>query len=165
MSFPSESPSKANIQEANKHLQMLHARVNELERELTRQASDFISRDQTRQIHFEELLKLRDAEISQLNAANQLAEENIKDLESKLSEKVSVIEELEDKCRVLDQVLQCKPVLDSMVKLLNVYQSCQNHAHDSSSKSNGKTPNSSPSSAENGTRTTRTATTESTNSS
>ena len=108
---------------------MLHARVNELERELTRQASEFISRDQARQIHFEELLKLRDAEIARLQVTNQVADEKINDLKTELEDKVHTIDELNDKCRVLDQVLQCKPVLDSMVKLLAVYQSCHNTAN------------------------------------
>lgn len=151
MSFIAESPSKANIQEANKHLQMLHARVNELERELTRQASDFISRDQAKQIHFEELLKLRDAEITRLSAANEVAEVSIKDLKYKLSEKMHKIDELEDKCRVLDQVLQCKPVLDSMVKLLSVYQNLQNSESDlSNQSSHGKSNTASPTAETNG---------------
>ena len=66
--YSSISPNKTNIQEANKHLQMVHNRVEQLERALSKQASDFSQRESDQQIHFEELIKIKDAEVTALRA-------------------------------------------------------------------------------------------------
>lgn len=121
--YSSISPNKTNIQEANKHLQMVHNRVEQLERALSKQASDFSQRESDQQIHFEELIKIKDAEVTALRARLKQSELVIGNLTNKLKESGGMISQLNDKSRVLDQMMQCKPILESMVNLMGVYQS------------------------------------------
>ena len=128
------SPTKTTIQEANKHLQMVHARVSELERAMARQKSEFFQRDQERQIHFEELLKIKEAEIVRLKEQNMQSANVVSELKLKLKESNRLISDLHDKSRVFDEVIQCKPVLESMVRLLHVYESTQQRSESLTSK-------------------------------
>ena len=105
--------------------QMVHARVSELEKAMSRQKSEFFQRDQERQIHFEELLKIKEAEIHRLKEQAKESENTVAELRLKLKESHRLISDLHDKSRVFDEVIQCKPVLESMVRLLNVYESCE----------------------------------------
>ena len=128
-----QSPSKTNIQEANMHLQMLHARVKELERNISRQTNDYALRDQEKQIHFEELIKIKDAEIQKLKDSHRTSENTISELRLKLRESDKLITDLHEKGRVFDEILQCKPILESMVKLMNVYQTCETESREETS--------------------------------
>ena len=118
------SPTKTSIEEANKHLLMLHKRVEELENVLVKQSNEFSRKEREKDNYFTEQIRQKEEYCQQLQGKLLENERSLSAVHETLKEKNLIIEQLRDKSRVLDELLQCKPILESMVKLMNVYESC-----------------------------------------
>ena len=95
--FSGKSPNKSNIEEANRHLQLLYERVRELEEKLEIQASECSRREEQMvlalQRQLSDMTKRKDADISELKLSlgvteqkRKISEEQVQILRDQLSE-------------------------------------------------------------------------------
>lgn len=128
--YSNQSPTKVNIEEANKHLQMLHGRVEELEKSLQAQSVEFQKRTEGVEAHFHMLLTQKDADIFNLRRALEASENHRKDMEIQLQHKDRLLFVLQQKCRKLDEMTKYTPTLEKLVSLLKHVQSGQTQSVD-----------------------------------
>ncbi|XP_013419482.2 uncharacterized protein LOC106180130 [Lingula anatina] len=110
--------SKLNIQEANRHLQALHMRVQELESMVKEQAEALIRKDEQMQVKIAELVSAKEAEVTQFQQALYISEQKVQNLMTLSRNKDARIFQLKQRCEHLDELLKTKPVLENILEIL-----------------------------------------------
>ena len=115
--FSGQSPKRTNIEEANKHLQLLYTRVTELEKQLQQQQQHFDSQNQQVQERVQQLALSKDAEISDLKLKLDHAESQIMSASAIIKDKECIISSLELKAKRYDEIAGYTPMLTSLLAL------------------------------------------------
>ena len=137
--FSNQSPSKTNIDEANRHLQMLHSYVEELEERIQTQAVEHQRQIEENESRFRFMVTQKDAEILKLKDQLESNEEQCKDMEKKLQAKDVLLTGLQMKSKRLDEINSYGPAITELASLLtgSVLRSCHEQKHFQSSERNG----------------------------
>ncbi|CAF1061010.1 unnamed protein product [Adineta ricciae] len=99
--------TRTTIREANNHLQMLYIRNQELE-QLTHEQKEEIQQ--------------RNFECSKLYRANQLLEQHCQQLQALLDDRTQRLYSYERKEVLFQQIIEFKPTLESLVRMLNTFE-------------------------------------------
>ena len=127
--FAGQSPARVNIEEANKHLQMLYSRVSELEQTLAERNSAFEKRELELRDEYESIIVLKDTEFQKVSVQLGESQKKTSELADQIKLKDSVISDLQDKKRVLDEILQHRPMVENLLTSMSSVtgpRSCSN---------------------------------------
>nr|VZI37092.1 unnamed protein product [Spirometra erinaceieuropaei] len=106
-----DSAYKTNIEEANKHLDALAKRIEELEAALEEQKAEMERRDEVYTQSVKELHQLRDQETASLSAKVKEYGSTIRCLESDIKRRDAELNILRQRCRMLDEIMRYKASL------------------------------------------------------
>ncbi|VDL99776.1 unnamed protein product [Schistocephalus solidus] len=106
-----DSAYKTTIEEANKHLNALSKRIEELEAALEEQKAEMERREVIYTESVKELHELRDQETAALSAKVKEYGSTIRCLESDLRRRDTELNILRQRCRILDEILRYKASL------------------------------------------------------
>uniref|UniRef100_A0A0X3PEF3 Vimentin-type intermediate filament-associated coiled-coil protein n=1 Tax=Schistocephalus solidus TaxID=70667 RepID=A0A0X3PEF3_SCHSO len=106
-----DSAYKTTIEEANKHLNALSKRIEELEAALEEQKAEMERREVIYTESVKELHELRDQETATLSAKVKEYGSTIRCLESDLRRRDTELNILRQRCRILDEILRYKASL------------------------------------------------------
>jgi hypothetical protein len=120
--FSKNAHNKSNIQEANKHLELLHTKINDIEKQLAEKEILFGEREKELSNALEFSIQSKDSEVSQLRNEISNKDVELKTLFDKLKEKDTVITRLQHKCAVLDYIAKHKNVFEEIVSVLSGVQ-------------------------------------------
>ncbi|CAF1090002.1 unnamed protein product [Adineta ricciae] len=99
--------TRTTIREANNHLQMLYIRNQELEQLIHEQKEE---------------IQQRNFEYSKLYRANQLLEQHCQQLQALLDDRTQRLYSYERKEVLFQQIIEFKPTLESLVRMLNTFE-------------------------------------------
>ena len=140
--FPSQSPTRTNIEEANKHLQLLHARIMELEQTVKSQADEFQTlcqkKDADMALKVTELKRAKDGEIKDLRHRLDVSERQVQKLTHRNKDKDAVIASLQEKCKWADELLSYYPILHKLTSTMEMIRNTPKSgtpSHETSSRS------------------------------
>lgn len=131
----SASPARSTITEANRHLQAMHTRIQDLESTVKDQAEALMRKDESSQIQLAELASRNELEITKLQQALQMSEQKVQNLMLLNKNKDTRIAQLLEKCEILDNLMQSKPALEGIVHLLSQAQSLSRNPQNSMNSS------------------------------
>ena len=89
--FSPQSPSRTNIEEANKHLQMLHSRIAELEQATETQAEVILTL-QNKEAETAQMLNMKDNENAEIRQRLEVSHEKIGELIHQSEQKDKIFE-------------------------------------------------------------------------
>ena len=116
--FSPQSPSRTNIEEANKHLQMLHNRISELEQTIESQA-DTILALQTKEEELVELSKYKETENLELKKRLEVSNQQLRDLLQQNEQKDMAIRSLKGKCKHVAEIVSYQHMLQNLVSSMS----------------------------------------------
>jgi len=120
--FSLSHPNKSHIQEANKHLHLLHDKIEKLEAQLANQ--ELLSREREKELSdaLEFATQCSESEVIELK--NEIRRKNceLSDLGAILKERDTTIARLQHRCAVLDYIAKHRNVLEDIVSVLSGVQ-------------------------------------------
>lgn len=132
MSVSDPSPTRTSIQEANKHLELLHARVEDLENDVQmRTEEDRVlkaSFDKEKQNLLMNLKKLKaessikDKELRETKKLLDNANKKTEEFRRQLEHKDAMIDSLKDKCKHMASILSYQPMLQNLIGAMSKVQ-------------------------------------------
>lgn len=129
MSVSDPSPTRTSIVEANKHLELLHERVNDLENDIQVRTEH----DQALKSSFEKekqnlLMNLKrlkaesaakDVELKELRKLLDISNKKVDDYRRQLEQKDAVVDNLKDKCKHMASILSYQPMLQNLITTMS----------------------------------------------
>jgi len=103
--------TRTTIREANNHLQMLHARNQELEQIVNQQKEE---------------LHRKDVEFNKLSKSNKLLERHCQQLQALLDDRTRRLYIYERKEALFRETLELKPAIESLLDALNTFEKVDN---------------------------------------
>ena len=116
---PLSSPSRVSIEEANSHLKLVHQRVEQLETMVNKRDQQMKQSEDSHRQEVQRMTTAYDKHCDGLNKEIELLKNRVKELETKVMSQKEIIEDNEQKMHKLSQVLQLRPNLDKLLRLLN----------------------------------------------
>ena len=120
--FSPSSPARTNIEEANKHLQLLHGRIQELENTVKEQTESLMKKDESMQLKLRDLVAQQDEEVQFLREKVEAGENQNHKLKAIIKEKDDNIIQLQQKCDILNDILKSTPALQQLVLTMSKAQ-------------------------------------------
>lgn len=112
--------SRTNIEEANKHLNALTKKIQQLEFTVQDQHDALLTKDAFLACSVEEITSAKDSEITQLSDKLAATEDTVKLLKEHLKQKDRRLKDLEDKCHILDGILLFQPSIQSLCESMKL---------------------------------------------
>ena len=116
--FTNQSPKRTNIEEANKHLQLLHNKVGELENQLKEKQKEAENLDSQVEERLQSITQEKDAHIKELNQRIKTLESRVHVSQIVIKENEHTISALEKKAKKYEEFCHFAPVLKNLLSLL-----------------------------------------------
>lgn len=110
--------TRVSIEEANRHLQALHKRVQELESVVSEQHDALLAKDEHLKAKVAEISSARDADAKAYHARLEECHTKIIRLEDDLNAKNNQIDSLQKNCRVLHRLVLFKTGLKDLMRCI-----------------------------------------------
>jgi len=123
--FSPQSPSRINIEEANKHLQMLHNRISEMEQTIQNQTETIISLEskcEELENNNKELVRtstVLENESVDLKARLEVSEQHFKEEKLQNDQKDVAINNLKGYCKNIAEIVSYQPMLQDLVSAMS----------------------------------------------
>ena len=131
--FTNQSPKRTNIEEANKHLQLLHTRVQDLEKQLKERHEEAEATGGRVAEKLQAVTREKDGVIKELNQKIKTLESRVHVSQVVIKDNEQTINALEKKAKKFDELCQFAPMLRNMLAM------CEGDKH-TNNLSNGTAP-------------------------
>lgn len=121
--FANQSPKRTNIEEANKHLQLLHQRVVDLEKLVEQRQEELDTRNTQIHHQLQRATVEKDAQIEELNKKVKILESMLHVSQITVRENEQTISVLESKAKKYDEICELSPMLANLLSLCDSKQS------------------------------------------
>jgi hypothetical protein len=112
--FATNNPSRVNIDEANKHLQMLMERINELEATVKEQTEALIRKDDQTAMQLTEMEREKNSQVGRLQRELRESENTVEQIREMCRDRDITIAKLRQKAAILDDILKYKPMFEKL---------------------------------------------------
>lgn len=109
---------RTSIEEANKHLNLLHSRVNKLEQTVSEQHDALIAKDEQLQSKITEISSAKNAEIEGLRRSLHETEQTLYVLQQQLQQKDNIIATLQHNFGVVETLLNHRVSVQHLLKAM-----------------------------------------------
>ena len=109
---------RTSIEEANKHLNLLHSRVNELEKTVTEQRDALIAKDEHLQSKITEISSAKNTEIESLQRKLHETEQTVFLLQQQVQRKDEVIATLQHNFGIVETLLNHRVSVQNLLKAM-----------------------------------------------